>query len=194
MGGEVRIVLADGVAPNNNGIGAGPQMMNSLPGNRTGNPSAVAGGGCDFAIQGHGIFEDAKGLLVVHPMHKGLIENLAGSFFHPNHYVNASSSQAVNTSTRNPGIGVYHPHYDATHSSLEQGLGTGRCTAMVVTGFEVNVQSRASGLLPCSFEGKYLRVGLTGPRMKAFPHHLLGLNNHCPHHGIGCRLTSRPLG
>jgi len=151
MGGEVRIVLADGIAANNNGIGAGPQVMNSLPGKGTGNPSAVAGGGCDFAIQGHGIFEDAKGLLVAHPMYKGFVENLAGSFFDPNHYLNASSSQVVNTPTRNSGIGVHHPHYDATHLSLEQGLGTRRCAAIVATGFEVNVQSRASGLLPCSF-------------------------------------------
>ena len=75
------IVFADGVAADKDGVALRSDLVNPVARMGSGDPGAMSGGGSDFAVQSHGIFQDAEGTLIQNSVNEGFVEGSAGFFF-----------------------------------------------------------------------------------------------------------------
>lgn len=166
--GQVGVVLADGVAADDDGVAGAAQLVDGTAGVGAGDPSAMTGGGGNFAVEGHGIFPDAEGALVVDAVDKSFVELLAGGFFDAGGDGDSGLAQALNAAAGDAGVGVYHADNDVGDACFDDGFGAGGGASVVVTGFEVDVEGCAVGLGACGFEGEDFGVGLTGLGVVAF--------------------------
>ena len=162
--------------------------MNVGAGRFTGDPLARAVGQCRAAIQAHGEFDAHPGQSLFHALHEPDVEFSSLVLHEPRLNGDASPQQRVSALPAHARVGVLNGKHDARDTRFDQGIGAGRCAAMMAAGLEGDIRRCAGdGLLrraKCHNFGMRLARALVATF--ANDAIALGDNTSNPRIGMGC--------
>jgi hypothetical protein len=96
VGGQPGVIATHRVAPDHHGIAGGSQLVDGGSGRWAGHPGAVTAGRSNFAVKGHGVFEQAQGALTGDPLHKCLVQPLASRCLNPDDHLHPCLAKPLN--------------------------------------------------------------------------------------------------
>ena len=127
---------------NHNGRIAMPLFLHMVSGGFSGNPFGCTRVGSDFSIQRHGIFHHHKGTSGLYIVKKYFIQFLAVFLKNAYRYLNTMGPQDLNSFSADQRIGIIRANNDPLNAGFQNGVRTGRLSAVMAAGFQCDIHRR----------------------------------------------------
>ena len=121
----------------------------------------------------------------LHPRDEPLIQRPGLFFQQPAANIDAGCPQPAQPLPVDQRVGVFHGRHHARHPGLDQTVGTGPGPSVMGTGFERDIGRRATRPLAGLLQRQHFGMGLAGPPVPAFAHHLAIPHDDAAHTRIG---------
>jgi hypothetical protein len=167
---------------------ARPPALDIGAGGFAGDPLARAVGEGRAAVEAHGEFDAHPGEALFHALHEANIE-LSGFVLHePRFNGDTGAQKRIGALPAHARIGVLDSKHDTRDARFDQGIGAGRCAAVVTARLERNVRRRASNGLLGGAQRHDFSMGLAGALVPAFANDAITLGEYTsnPRVGMSC--------
>ena len=179
------IVGQHGTAAREDGAGPGPPGMAVGARRLPRDPLAFAIRQGDETIQRGGRLQAHPGSAPLHPRDEPLIQRPGLFLQKPTANIDAGGPQSPQPLPVDQRVGVFHGRHHARHAGLDQAVGTGPSPSVVGTGFERDIGGCATRPLAGLLQRQHFGMGLAGPPVPAFAHHLAIPHDDAAHARVG---------
>ena len=179
------IVGQHGATAREDGAGPGPPGMAVGARCLARDPLAFAIRQGDETIQRGGRLQAYPGPAPLHPRDEPLVQRPGLFFQQPAANIDAGGTQPPQPLPVDQRVGIFHGRHHARHASLDQTVSAGPRPAMMGTGFERDIGGCAACPLAGLLQRQHFGMGLAGPPVPTFAHHLAIPHDDAAHTRIG---------